>query len=301
MKIKVAIIGAGVAGLTCGIWLKRFQVDVKIYEATAGIGGLLKKNPYPYDWVPGLYGLSGEGYLEKIQQQIFHEGLTIETDAPIGDLAKVRDSFVINRLTRRELFSHLVVATGCVPAREPLENQVQNKGKIITGPLELSRASISHEDELVFLGGGDNAFENAIAYAGKVSSVSILARKEFRARPDYMESAKQLGIRLLSHTVIRSIQDSGESTVSILTDGELLIASKVVVMYGYSANIPWVGGALAGMDMADNGCILTDSFRRTNFKNIYAIGDVADAPYRSVLQSMNDGAVAAKSIANSLR
>ena len=136
---------------------------------------------------------------------------------------------------------------------------------------------------MVIVGGGYIAVE----FAGIFASLGVEVTEIIRAdnilrgfdsdmRVSLFEEMEKRGIKILTETVVESIEKQGDVFSLRLGDEEILETDCVMYATGRAANTKGLGLEAAGVEMQDNGSIKVDELNRTSQPHIYAVGDVTD-------------------------
>jgi pyruvate/2-oxoglutarate dehydrogenase complex dihydrolipoamide dehydrogenase (E3) component len=184
------------------------------------------------------------------------------------------------RLTARSI----VIATGArplvppLPGLEQLERSDQLTSETIWDLRELPA-------RLLVLGGGPIGCELAQAFVRLGSLVTqiekadrLLSRDEPEASALVAASLREDGVKL--HLATRAERFAREGNANVLyarAQGvEIRIEfDKVLLALGRRANTEDLGLEQLGIDIRDDGTVLTNEYLQTRFPNIYACGDVA--------------------------
>jgi thioredoxin reductase (NADPH) len=153
--------------------------------------------------------------------------------------------------------------------------------------------------EIMVVGGGDSALEEAIfltKHAGKVTVVH--RRDQLRASKIMQERAfKNPKIDFVWDTVVDEIHDVQAKTVKRVTlrnlrNGEVtdFACDGVFVAIGHVPNTRIFEGQL---DMDANGYLITHDGTKTNVPGVFAAGDVQDHVYRQAISAAGSGCMAA--------
>jgi len=153
------------------------------------------------------------------------------------------------------------------------------------------------DKNLVVIGGGDSALEEALFLTRYAASVTIVHRRdELRAGPILQNRAKQNPkIKFIWNTVIEEIVgNTGVEMVklrNVLTDERTdFAADGVFIFIGHAPNTKLFENQL---DMDDKGYLVSDLTMQTNIPGVFVAGEVMDRHYRQVVTSAGMGAAAA--------
>lgn len=317
---KVAIIGAGPAGLTCAGELARKGYNVTIFEALHKAGGVLSYG------IPE-FRLPKDKVVAKEIENIEKLGIKIETDSVIGRL------YTIDELMEEEGFSAVFIGTGAgLPRFQGIPGE--NLSGVYSANEFLTRCNLMKAydfpnystpikvgKKVAVIGGGNVAMDGArTALRLGADRVSIIYRRsleELPARREEVEHAKEEGIefKLLTNPVeilgdengwvkgLRAVKmELGEPDASGRRSPKKIDGSEfevevdtVIVAIGTGAN-PIVARTTKGLDTDKHGHILVDSKTlATSKKGVFAGGDIVTGA-ATVILAMGAGRTAAKSI-----
>lgn len=295
-KYDVLIVGAGVAGLSAAIWCRDLGLTYRIFEMAGIAGGQLRQIHLPITNIPGIVKISGTDLASIISSQagIGNEILEISNVIKVEtDLMTAKASDGTNCYGRS-----MIVATG-VRRRTlgvPGEAEFSGKGILISGAKQAS--SVSGKN-VVIVGGGDAAIENAGILAVNAESVTVVHRRnEFTARPELLAAVlEHPKIRFLPGSIVTSINGGAEvSSVSIRSSSgaeAVVSADAVLIRIGTIPNSELVRGVC---EMDEQGFITTDTSQMTSTPCLYAIGDVANRIAPTIPTAIGSAATAVKSI-----
>ncbi len=162
--------------------------------------------------------------------------------------------------------------------------------------------SVHSGRDVVVVGGGDSAFDWALALHPVARSVTLVHRRtRFRAHPGLVHKVEDLGVPLITPAEVAEIRgdDTGVHEVEIALGGErrqVLPAQTVVAALGFTADLgpieKW------GLEL-EKRSILVDSTMRTNRPRVYAAGDVAAYPgkVKLIATGFGEAATAVNNIA----
>jgi thioredoxin reductase (NADPH) len=316
-SLIVAIIGGGVAGMSCALWLKHLGFTPIIVEKKAKLGGQLLDLNRVNRWVLGSPGKTSmelaDAYVAHINEEaidILYQANLIEVTA---NKATGYDLFVEEAGTIRS-FSVLavVIATGLRVLGKEIFKEISGFQAIYENGL-IYFFPVDHIDKLpelkgkavAVMGGGENAHYTAkdIALAG--AKVYLVIRSIPKARTIVRQEVeiliKQgLIIELVESQVTAFRQDKVKIEMTLLgSDGIVgtINVDMVFARIGFAANSQFLDTfeAFSGITK-EAGYISTDSAKRTSLPWVYAIGDVTSSKHQSVVNAISDGAIVAQDL-----
>ena len=185
-----------------------------------------------------------------------------------------------------ELFAkNIVIATGARPFIPPIPGI--KDVDILTSDNVWNIKQLP--ERLVVLGGGPIGCELAQSFArlgSRVTLLEIAPSLLIREDPEVVDAVEQSllrdGVDIQTRCQIDKIaSNGGEKLLSVSIDGrqETIRADQVLVAVGRKANVEGFGLEEIGIELTERGTIKTNDYLQTNYKNIYACGDVA-GPYQ---------------------
>lgn len=295
LDFDVAIIGAGVAGMTSAIYLKRAGISCCLIEKDM-YGGQINKASKVANY-PGYVEISGIDLSMNIFKQI--ENLKIKyINKEVIDIDLTSDIKTIKLRDGNTVTSKLIIiATGRSPRKIGIDNITSFEGRGISYCATCDGNFFKDEDVAV-IGGGSTALEEALYLSKICKKVNIIVRSDkLRAERYYIEEAEKCSnINVIYNREVQSINDSEGVLNSItLKDKHNNIAEKMSVKgcficIGYIPN----SDLFNNLEKEDS-YILVNENQETNVDGIYAIGDVTKKSVNQLLTAMNDGVIAANS------
>ena len=301
-RVDALILGAGVAGLSAGIWLKDLGVEPLILEESLQPGGQLHEIHAPIINYMLARGWDGARLAAGVVGDARAAELRIEVGTPVESVSVRTRSVVLGG--QRYVGSALVVATGLRRRTLGVPGERELRGHGVSFSANLDRTAYASRP-VVVVGGGTAAVEDALLCAEMGSPVTLLHRSaRFRARGDFLERAKKnRGIRIVTGArVTRIVGDAAVSSVEYRVRGaakpRVLKADAVFVRIGWEPRSELLRGQLR-LDRA--GYIVAGVGGVTNAPRVYAVGDVCSPRCPSIANAAGQGAAAAWEIARGLK
>ena len=179
-KGRVAVVGAGPAGIAAAVQLKKESICCTIFERDQ-VGGLLRY-ANRVENVLGHHGLDGPSMCGMFRQHLIRMGLEVRHEE-VGSIRLSGDGFQICAGSN-ELYQHLIIATGTVPRRIPLEGALYS----------IEDASVYNGSSILVVGGGDIALDNCIRLCRYGAHPTLLYREGIRANAMLREEMDTVGI-----------------------------------------------------------------------------------------------------------
>ncbi|CAM5188493.1 NAD(P)/FAD-dependent oxidoreductase [Oligella ureolytica] len=286
------IVGAGVAGVTCAVWLKRLGYSVLLLEGSEQVGGMCARNPFKDEWNPTAPGLSGKEValnllesltLADIEPLLGHEVKAVEL-LENGFAVKVKIPDAAERFFHSK---KLVVATG-VDYKEPVECRGRTFEDVLIGAGARLNSYDFKDKRVAVLGGGDNALENALFAQNRGATEVTVYARTLRGQDHWMEWLRDEQVIVGDYRF-----DPAKKEVS----GRAY--DVILVFYGYEPQAQWLKGSGVGYD-EKNYLKVDFASTETAVSGLYAIGEVTRRQHPCVVTAMADGVTAAKAIQKAL-
>jgi thioredoxin reductase (NADPH) len=302
---KVLIIGSGPAGLTAAIYAARANLKPICIEGF-NAGGLIPGGQLMFttdvENYPGFpKGVTGQEMMMAFREQAERQGTEIVT----ADVQKVDLSsrpfkvWVGEDENVLHLAQTLIIATGARANYLGLESEEKLKNKGVSACAVCDGALFRGQD-VVVVGGGDTAMEEAAYLSGLCRSVTLLHRRdEFRASKVMQERVlKNPKIRVLLSHVVEEVLDVAQDHVTGVRvknlatgDVQTLDCAALFVAIGHTPMTELFKGQL---ETHPNGYLkVTPGTARTSIPGVFAAGDVADWTYRQAVTAAGTGCMAA--------
>ena len=292
---NVVILGSGPAGLTAAIYATRAGLHPLVVEGTEAGGQLMLTTDV--ENYPGFADpILGPTLIASMRAQAERVGAEfLKEDATAVDLS-VRPFTVT--LARGEMVptKALIIATGAKAKLLGLPGEQQFMGRGVS-TCATCDGFFFKGGNVIVVGGGDTALEEALYLANLAASVTVVHRRdELRASKILQDRAKKRKkIDFLWHTVVDEIQGDGKARSVKLKDLKTNKHSErpidgIFVAIGHTPNTELFRGQLA---MDENGYIQRSQHSRTNVEGVFVAGDVHDHTYRQAVTAAGYGCEAA--------
>ena len=315
---KVAVIGAGPAGLTCAGDLIKLGYEVKIFEALHEPGGVL---------VYGIpeFRLPKDSVVKTEVENVKKLGVEIETDCIIGK------SVSIDELMDKEGFDAVFIGSGAglpmfmnIPGETASgvfsANEFLTRNNLMKAFREDYDTPIHCGKKVAVVGGGNVAMDaarTALRLGAETHIIYRRSEKELPARAEEVHHAKEEGIifNLLTNPTEILVDDNGwvkgiriihmelgepdasgrRRPVEIPGSEEEIEVDTVIMALGTSPN-PLISSTTKGLDVTRKGCIVAEEANgQTSREGVFAGGDAVTGA-ATVILAMGAGKAAAKGI-----
>lgn len=289
--------GAGPTGIYAAYYAGFRGLSTVVIDSLEEAGGQIIAM-YPekliFD-VAGFPGIKGKDLIKNLMQQasVFNPNFILNETAT--ELTKNANGSFTIKSEKHEILAKAVIITGGIgkftPRPLPAAADWHGKGAVHFVPhFEL------HKDEnIVIVGGGDSAFDWAMALHPIAKSVSLVHRRDaFRAHEASVAQVKELGVKFYLESEVSEVQGSDKIEKVVIKHLKTEAATEIsadtlVAALGFVANI----GPLVewGLEL-EKRKILVDTSMKTNIDNIYAAGDISTYPGKVALISVGFGEAA---------
>ena len=294
MPEKLIIIGSGPAGYTAAIYAARAQLGPLMIAGPA-MGGQVAISSEIGNYPGFPQDIRGMELAQLMQQQAERFGTHIEMDLVTGVDLSQRPFKVMTYGAEYEALA-LIVASGASPRKLRVPGEAEFAGRGVSYCATCDGFFYTGK-EIVMVGGGDVAVEEALFLTRYVAKVRVIHRRDqLRAEKLVQEQAfRNDKISFIWDTVVTEI--SGDNFVNavklrnVKTDVEETLPTQgVFIAVGYRPNTDFLGGQLA---LHDDGHIVADPDGLTSVEGVWAAGDVCDWVYRQIATSVGAGCKAA--------
>ena len=288
------IIGAGPAGMTAGLYAARRAMKAVIL--TMDIGGQVATTPDVENY-PGIGFVKGMDLAQAMYEQTLKAGCEIKINTQVGDIEKRGEEYVVKAGGEEYSAPNVILSFGKTPRKLGVEGDEEYRGKGVTycatcdGPLYKNKT-------VVVVGGGNSAIDAAL-YLEKIAKKVYLVHRRDQLRGEAVmidRLTKNSSVEMIWNSAVEEVLGDGEVVTevkikNIKTEEQKNIATDgVFVEIGFEIKADFVK-SLVKTDEA--GQIIVDEFMRTSDPNIFAVGDLTPVPYKQIIISGGQGAIAA--------
>jgi len=298
-RIKCLIIGSGPAGYTAAIYAARADMNPVMYTGLQ-MGGQLTTTT-EVDNYPGYPdGTDGTAMMNDFQKQAERFG----TEVRFGMITKVNFNKEVGGIHKVIVDESIeieaetvIISTGATAKYLGIESEQRLIGGGVSACATCDGFFYKGQD-VVVVGAGDTAAEEATYLANICSKVTLLVRKDYMRASKAMQHRveKTANIEVLFNTEIDEVIGEnvvdGVRAVNNLTGEKTDISvTGVFIAIGHKPNTGIFKGVL---DMDETGYLITEGkSTKTNLPGVFAAGDVQDKEYRQAVTAAGTGCMAA--------
>ncbi|BCG61057.1 thioredoxin-disulfide reductase [Paenibacillus sp. URB8-2] len=294
---KSIIVGTGPAGLTAAIYLARANLNPLVIEGPQPGGQLTTTTEI--ENFPGFpEGILGTELMDNMRAQAERFGAKFVTGW-VNSVELGERPFKLNVEDMGTLETDtLIISTGATAKYLGIPGEQDNVGRGVS-TCATCDGFFFRGKEIIVVGGGDSALEEAGFLTRFASKVTLVHRREELRASKIMQDRVRDNAKVewaLSRTPLEVVAgDNGVTGLKVLNnetgEEEIIEASGVFVAIGHHPNTAFLGGQIT---TDANGYIVTNpGTSETNIPGVFACGDVQDTRYRQAITAAGSGCKAA--------
>jgi thioredoxin reductase (NADPH) len=291
---KVIIIGSGPAGFAAAVYTARAQLDPLLIAGPA-LGGQVAISSEIGNYPGFPEDIAGAELAQLMQKQAERFDTRIEMDI-VTNVDLSSRPFKVETYGGTHEAQALIVASGASPRKLGVPGEAEFSGRGVSYCATCDGFFYMGK-EIIMVGGGDAAVEEAMFLTRFASKVTVIHRRDqLRAERLLQEQAfRNEKIEFLWDTVVTEVvgEDfiTGAKVRNVKTGEESLFPTQgAFVAIGYIPNNDFLGDQL---ELTDAGYVVADDDQRTSIEGVWAAGDVSDWTYRQIATSVGAGCKAA--------
>ena len=289
------IIGAGIAGMTAAIYLKRENMNVLIIEKEMP-GGQMVKTPIIENY-PGFLKIEGSELALNIYKQVNELGIKIKFEE-VKNIDENNKYKVIKTNKNSYKAKNVIISTGRSPKKLGLLNEEELIGKGISYCATCDGAFYK-DKKIAVVGGGNTSITESLFLSNIVSELKLIHRREqFRSEEKLLQNLKEKSnVNIRINLEIKEINKIKDKLHLTLSTEEMLVVDGLFIFIGYEPQLDFISNLDLKMN---NGYISVDKKMKTNISGIYACGDIIDKDLYQLVTATGEASIAADSIKKEL-
>lgn len=293
---ECVIIGAGVAGMTAAIYLKRAGISVLLLEKGVP-GGQINKTSIIENY-PGFKTIDGPTLAMNMLDQV----QSLDIPYQYGNVISIEvdgDHKIIKTDMETIIASRIILASG----RKPRELGLSNEKKLLGSGISYCAycdGMLYKNQDVVVIGGGNSALEEALYLADICKTVYIVHRRlEYRADDILVKKLEKYdNIKpCLGQNVIEILEKDNRVSGVRLSNNSILPVTGVFIYIGQIPETSFIEDLITLKD----GYVMTNEHLETNIPGIYACGDVIKKELYQISTAIGEGALAGTNVVKSLK
>ena len=293
------IIGAGPAGLTAALYLKRGMKKVLILEALSYGGQIV--NTLEIDNYPANEHISGFDFANNLYQQV----KKLECEIKFENVLKLENKDEFKEVqTKDNIYKTktIIIASGCNNRKLGIEKEDELVGKGISYCATCDGA-FYREKPVAVVGGGNTAIEDAIYLSDIASCVYVIHRRDtFKAEEKLINILKEKNnVKFICNSRVTKLNgDEKLTSIEVTSSNNQIKKLKIDGLFIAIGRVPESEFCKNIINLDDSGYIMAKEDCHTNIDGIFVAGDVRVKSLRQLVTATSDGAVAATEAINYL-
>tara|TARA_B110000444_G_scaffold13537_1_gene11606 strand:+ start:10586 stop:11551 length:966 start_codon:yes stop_codon:yes gene_type:complete len=292
---NVIIIGSGPAGYTAGLYTSRAMLEPLMFAGYMSGGQLMLTSDV--ENFPGYpKGIGGPEMMMELREQAERFGLEVH-DRNVDRVDLSERPFKVYSEGEEYLTQAIIVSTGAESIWLGVEGEAEQKGRGISTCATCDGAFFK-EQEIMVVGGGDSAMEEATFLTRFASKVTLVHRRDvFRAsQVMYDRAANHEKIEIKTFRQVKKwLSDDSGLTGAVLEDPRDGSTEEIAVTGAFIAigHTPITGFLEGQLETDEEGYLIHREHTMTNVAGVFAAGDVVDTRYKQAITAAGLGCQAA--------
>ena len=280
------VVGAGIAGMTSAIYLKRSNVNVLLLDYDAP-GGLLNKITSIENY-PGFNKITGSELAYKIYEQVTNLGIEVR----YGNVLEIKDNIVTTDIEQIKT-KKVILAIGRKARKLENTNDVLN-----ISYCALCDANLYKNKIVAVIGYSNSAIEEAIYLSEICKKVIVIGRgSSFKGEQILIEKLNNLkNVEIYLDCVIKNLKKENNVLKEIETNKGNFKIDGMFVSIGYEPNSSFLTNI-----NKENGYIIVDDKMKTNIDYIYACGDIIKKDIYQLTTAVGEATIAAINVKKDIK
>lgn len=280
------VVGAGIAGMTSAIYLKRSNVNVLLLDSESP-GGLLNKITSIENY-PGFNKITGSELAYKIYEQVTNLGIEVR----YGNVLEIKDNIVTTDIEQIKT-KKVILAIGRKARKLENTNDVLN-----ISYCALCDANLYKNKIVAVIGYSNSAIEEAIYLSEICKKVIVIGRgSSFKGEQILIEKLNNLkNVEIYLDCVIKNLKKENNVLKEIETNKGNFKIDGMFVSIGYEPNSSFLTNI-----NKENGYIIVDDKMKTNIDYIYACGDIIKKDIYQLTTAVGEATIAAINVKKDIK
>lgn len=288
--MKVLIIGSGPAGYTAAIYASRAGLNPVLFTGLNQGGQLMDTGDV--ENFPGYPdGITGPAMMDDLKKQALRFGTDIRYKIVSSVDFNSRPFKVTDEDNNTYLADSIIISTGAEAKYLGLKSEKEFLGYGVSACATCD-GFFYRDQQVVVVGGGDTACEEALYLSNICSGVKMLVRSDKMRASNIMQDRVKNNPKISIEYNTQLLEIIGDKNVKmVMTNNGVFSCDGVFIAIGHKPNTDLF---INQLDLDSEGYIITEQgSTRTNIEGVFACGDVQDKVYRQAITAAGTGCMAA--------
>jgi thioredoxin reductase (NADPH) len=292
----VIIVGSGPAGYTAAIYTARASLHPLVFEGAVSAGGALMTTTEVENFPGWPEGIQGPDLMDNLRKQAERFGAELVTD-DVTEVDLTANPKVVKVGEETYYAKTVILATGSAYRKLGVPDEGKLLGRGVSACATCDGFFFRDQD-IVVVGGGDSAMEEATFLTRFANSVTVVHRRD-KLRASAIMAERALAnpkIKFRWNAVVTGLEGDSKLTGVRLTDTVTGADDKLDVtgLFVAIGHVPRSELFRDQVTLDDEGYVLVEApSTRTNLDGVFAAGDVVDHTYRQAITAAGTGCAAA--------